>query len=93
MDWHCRGGLNYFDTRKQTFKAYSEKDGLASNIVCSIQKDHHNKLWLGTNNGLSRFDPQTEQFRNFTVSDGLQGNEFRDNSSYQTANGQLFFGG
>ncbi|MFD2934691.1 sensor histidine kinase [Spirosoma flavum] len=87
------GGLNYFDTHKQTFKAYTEKDGLASNVVCAIQKDHTNRLWLGTNNGLSLFDPKTERFRNFTLSDGLQGSEFRDNSSFQTADGQLFFGG
>ena len=87
------GGLNYFDTRKQTFKAYSEKDGLASSVIRAIQKDHTNKLWVSTNDGLSRFDPQTKRFRNFTISDGLQGNEFRDNSSFQMADGQLFFGG
>ncbi|AUD00650.1 sensor histidine kinase [Spirosoma pollinicola] len=87
------GGLNYFDAHKQTFKSYTEKDGLASNVVFAIQKDHTNKLWLSTNNGLSLFDPKTETFRNFSISDGLQGNEFRDNSSYQTPDGQLFFGG
>ncbi|GAB2551712.1 sensor histidine kinase [Spirosoma aerophilum] len=87
------GGLNYFDVRKQTFKVYTEKDGLASNVVFAMQKDCNDKLWLSTNNGLTRFDPTTETFRNFGLSDGLQGNEFRDNSSFQTANGRLFFGG
>ncbi|SOD95927.1 sensor histidine kinase [Spirosoma fluviale] len=87
------GGVNYFNTAKQTFKAYTEKEGLASNIVFAIQKDRKNNLWLSTNNGLSRFDPKLETFQNFGYSDGLQGNEFRDNSSFQTADGQLFFGG
>ncbi|MCX6213486.1 two-component regulator propeller domain-containing protein [Spirosoma sp.] len=87
------GGVNYFDTSKQTFKAYTEKEGLASNIVFAIQKDRKNILWLSTNNGLSRFDPRTKTFQNFGHSDGLQGNEFRDNSSFQTTDGQLFFGG
>ncbi|GAB3039698.1 hypothetical protein GCM10027185_48370 [Spirosoma pulveris] len=87
------GGINYFDTAKQTFKAYTEKEGLASNIVFAIQKDRKNNLWLSTNNGLSRFDPKLGTFQNFNYSDGLQGSEFRDNSSFQTADGQIFFGG
>ena len=87
------GGLNYFDRKKQTFTAYTEKDGLASNVVFSILRDKSNNLWLSTNNGISRFDPRKKTFRNYGISDGLQGNEFRDNSSFQTADGQMFFGG
>ena len=87
------GGLNYFDTGKQTFKAYTERNGLASNVVFAILHDSHNNLWLSTNKGISRFDLKNQTFKNFEVKDGLQGNEFRDNSSFVTKSGQMFFGG
>ena len=87
------GGLNYFNRSTQTFTSYTEKDGLASNVVFAIRRDNKNNLWLSTNKGISHFDPDQKTFRNFSPSDGLQGNEFRDNSSYQAADGQLFFGG
>ncbi len=87
------GGLNYFDRQKQTFKSYTEKDGLASNVVFAILKDRKNNLWLSTNKGISCFSLQTRKFRNYDISDGLQGNEFRNNSRFQTSDGQMFFGG
>ncbi|SEI74009.1 Signal transduction histidine kinase [Dyadobacter koreensis] len=87
------GGLNYFDRKNQTFTSFTEKDGLASNVVFAIRKDKDNDLWLSTNKGLSQFNPDKKTFKNFSPSDGLQGNEFRDNSSFQTADGQMFFGG
>ncbi|TKT87635.1 hybrid sensor histidine kinase/response regulator [Dyadobacter frigoris] len=87
------GGLNYFDTSKQTFKAFTEKDGLASNVVFAILEDHHKNLWLSTNKGISRFNPKNKTFNNFGVKDGLQGNEFRDNSCFTTESGRMFFGG
>jgi len=87
------GGINHFDRATQTFTAYTEKDGLASNVVFAIREDNRKNLWLSTNKGLSQFNPEKKTFRNFSVSDGLQANEFRDNSSYEAADGQLFFGG
>ncbi|SEJ21400.1 Signal transduction histidine kinase [Dyadobacter sp. SG02] len=87
------GGLCYFDQKKQAFRSFSEKDGLASNVVFGIQKDRKNNLWLSTNEGISKFNPLTKSFRNYGISDGLPGNEFRDNSRFQTADGQMYFGG
>ncbi|MCF0049013.1 ATP-binding protein [Dyadobacter sp. LJ53] len=87
------GGLNYFDTHKQTFKAFTEKDGLASNVVFAMLEDQHKNLWLSTNKGISRFNTASKTFRNFGVKDGLQSNEFRDNSCFVTEGGQMFFGG
>ncbi|WP_262711553.1 hybrid sensor histidine kinase/response regulator [Dyadobacter luticola] len=87
------GGLNYFDTKKQTFTAFTEKDGLPSNVIHSIVKDKKNRLWLSTNNGISEFDPEKGVFRNFGVADGLQGSEFKSNSFYQAPDGEIFFGG
>lgn len=87
------GGLCYFDQKKQTFRPFSEKDGLASNVVFAIQRDSKDNLWLSTNKGISKFNPHTSVFRNYGVHDGLPGNEFRDNSRFQTTDGQMYFGG
>jgi signal transduction histidine kinase/ligand-binding sensor domain-containing protein/DNA-binding response OmpR family regulator len=87
------GGLCYFDRSQQSFISYTEKNGLASNVVFAIQMDKNNHLWLSTNKGISRFNPATKAFRNFGIADGLPGNEFRDNSRFQASDGQLFFGG
>nr|WP_221392792.1 response regulator [Dyadobacter sp. NIV53] len=87
------GGLNFFDVKKQTFTAYTEKDGLASNVVHAIMKDNKGSLWLSTNNGLSQFTPKTKSFQNFALADGLQGNEFKSNSFFKTSDGEMYFGG
>ncbi|MEO7213951.1 two-component regulator propeller domain-containing protein [Mucilaginibacter sp.] len=87
------GGLNYLNSRTQTFIAYTEKDGLPNNVVFNILKDHKGNLWLSTNKGIATFNPQTKMVRNYGLSDGLQGDEFKGHSSFQTKDGEMFFGG
>jgi signal transduction histidine kinase/ligand-binding sensor domain-containing protein/CheY-like chemotaxis protein len=87
------GGLNYFNKESQSFRAYTEKDGLASNVVFAIMKDKKKNLWLSTSKGISRFSPKTGIFQNFGILDGLQATEFRGNSSFQADDGEMFFGG
>jgi ligand-binding sensor domain-containing protein len=38
------------------FRVLNSANGLASNAVNCVCKDHNGFLWIGTNNGLSRFD-------------------------------------
>jgi signal transduction histidine kinase/ligand-binding sensor domain-containing protein/CheY-like chemotaxis protein len=87
------GGLNRFDPVRRTFTSYTEKHGLSSNVIYGILEDKKGHLWLGTNNGICEFDPVKKTFRNFGIADGLQGNEFKSNSFYKTADGEMFFGG
>ena len=87
------GGLNFFNIKTKQFTAYTEEDGLPNNTVWSTQEDKHGNLWVSTNKGLSRFTPSTKIFRNYTVIDGLQGNSFKAKSSYQSRDGEMYFGG
>lgn len=87
------GGLCHYDRKKHFFRSFTEKHGLASNVVFAMLRDRKGSLWISTNKGLSKFNPATGKFRNFGIADGLPGNEFRDNSRFQTADGQMFFGG
>lgn len=87
------GGLNRFDARTQTFKAYRQPDGLPSEVIQGILEDKGGTLWLSTNKGLTTFNPKTHAIRNFDTSDGLQGSAFNRMASYESPTGQLFFGG
>jgi signal transduction histidine kinase len=50
-------------------------------------------LWMSTGSGLARFDLATATFRNYDSSDGLPTGDFVPYAVYQSAQGELFFGG
>ena len=80
------GGVSHFDGA--TWTNYTVKDGLAGNIVYSVEQDEKGGLWFGTNNGLSYFDGKG--WHTFDRSNGLL-----DNNIYAiapTSNGQVWVG-
>ena len=82
-----------FNKEEKRFKSYTEKDGLANNIVYQILKDEDENIWMSTNNGISKFDIKNNKFTNLSSTDGLQSNEFNGNSAYRCSNGDFVFGG
>lgn len=87
------GGLNRFDRATETFTTYLEKDGLANDVVKSIEEDLEGNVWISTLKGISKFNPQAESFVNYTTSDGLQGNGYNLGASCFTKDGSMYFGG
>jgi len=87
------GGFSRFEIESGKFINYTEKDGLANNIVNGMLPDNEGNIWLSTNRGLSKFNIEKETFTNFTKADGLQSNEFNGGAYYKSLRGQLFFGG
>lgn len=87
------GGVKYFDTKTKTFVSYREKDGLPSDMACSIEIDSEGNVWISTSEGLSKYNPVENKFKNYDISDGLQGREFERHVSYKTNDGHLIFGG
>jgi ligand-binding sensor domain-containing protein len=87
------GGLNRFDKRNRTFRAYTMKDGLPSNTIHGILEDKVGNLWMSTNRGLVQFDPLTERVIVYTQEDGLVGNEFNEGAFFKNREGILYFGG
>ncbi|HEX6223820.1 MAG TPA: two-component regulator propeller domain-containing protein, partial [Chryseolinea sp.] len=87
------GLISYNPVTKET-ALYDNKSGLANNMIYSIEQDKRTgNFWLGTNKGLSEFDVVKKTARNYTRTDGLQGNQYNPESSLQTADGTLLFGG
>lgn len=79
---------------------YSEKNGLANNVVYGMLADTLGHLWLSTNHGLSCFlnaeqypVPNEAVFINFTKRDGIQDDEFNRYSYAKMPDGSLVFGG
>jgi signal transduction histidine kinase/ligand-binding sensor domain-containing protein len=87
------GGLNQFDRQTNTFKAYTEANGLPDNTIYGILGGPDGELWLSTRRGIASFDPLTETVRSYDVLDGLQGNEFFPGAAFQSVSGEMFFGG
>lgn len=71
----------------------TEQNGLPHNNAYIALEDRRGKMWISSDAGLCEFDPDTKQFRRFSVADGLQSQEFNRQSYYQSASGELFFGG
>ena len=86
-------GLNILDVEKDTFKSYTEKDGLINNIVYGVLVDDDNNIWMSTNRGISRFSQNYNTFQNFTIADGLQSSEFNGRSCFKADTGYMYFGG
>lgn len=87
------GGLNLFDRVSTTFTHFRESDGLANDVVKSIEEDQDGNLWISTLKGISKFHPGQQVFINYTSSDGLQGPGFNLGSSCLSDDGALYFGG
>ncbi len=85
------GGLNRLDLA--TGKVTRFQEGLASDVLYTLEADADGYLWMSSNQGLARFDPRSETFVTYDRSHGLQGNEFNGRSAFQTADGELLFGG
>lgn len=88
-----RAGLAHLAPGATEFETFTTRQGLPNDTVYGIRADRHGRLWLSTNNGLAAFDTQARTWRTFGVEHGLQGREFNFGASYQSASGELFFGG
>ncbi|HMQ61610.1 MAG TPA: ATP-binding protein [Flavilitoribacter sp.] len=87
------GGLVFWDTRSDTTRHWTTRNGLSNDFVHAVYPDRSGFLWLPTNNGLSRFDPEKGEFIIFRQKDGLTHNEFNLTSHFQSPDGSLYFGG
>jgi signal transduction histidine kinase/ligand-binding sensor domain-containing protein/DNA-binding response OmpR family regulator len=87
------GGLNRLDRATGKFSHFTEKNGLANNVVYGILDDKAGHLWMSTNQGISRLNPKEGTFTNFDAQNGLQSNEFNNWAFFKSRSGELFFGG
>lgn len=89
------GGLHKllsYKNEKAVFKAYTDNEGLMSNILLSILDDADGNLWLSMMEGVSRFSPLNEHFENFSVKEFPLPVRFNDgNGCYSDADQTILF--
>lgn len=92
------GGINKvieFDKKgfPLSFKAYTTKDGLPSDVTLSILEDEQGKLWISNENNLSRFDPETESFERYNeIRAQMSVYSFSEASNCRLSSNELIFG-
>jgi len=91
--WLGQTGLYLFNAAKNKFEIYTNKAGLGTEFIKSIEEDATGNFWISGSNGLMKFNPTNLQFSKYNAADGLQGQEFEANSSLKAKNGYLYFGG
>ncbi len=90
-------GLAAYDIKNEKFHSYSEKDGLANNVIYAILPDHEGNLWLSSNKGIAKFKVEesfdsTPKITNYTNYEGLA-TEFNTGAYHTDKDGTLYFGG
>ncbi len=65
----------------------------SSEYICSIEEDHHGKIWFSTIAGLFRLNPKNFDLIHYSENDGLQGNGFNPRASFNNGKTELFFAG
>lgn len=86
-------GLHRYNSSSNTFKLYSEKEGLPNNLINAIEEDSNGNIWVSSNWGLAMLKYDTQTITSYSMADGLQGNEFNLGASCKSESGFLYFGG
>lgn len=105
------GGLNALVLGRAAahgWRSFTQRDGLANNVIYGILEDGAGDLWLSTNLGITRFRAPLVRSallsgtaitappglcRNYAAADGLHGAEFNGGAMLRASDGALFFGG
>jgi len=78
--------------KKGALENFSLQAGLPSNILCRIEGDDNNNLWVSTYNGLFSFNKKNRLVHSFSTADGIINNEFNRASSFKGPDGRMYFG-
>ena len=75
-------GLVLFPNEQlDTYQLFNTQNGLACNLVCSIEEDSEGNIWLSTHSGISCFFEPEKRFLNYDHKDGTLFGTYMNNSS------------
>ena len=75
------------------FNHYGQFTEIGAESIGAILQDRRGWLWLSSTHGIFNFNPNDPHVYHFTARDGLSEGSYFIGSSYQAADGQMFFGG
>ncbi|MBD1424431.1 ligand-binding sensor domain-containing protein [Sphingobacterium arenae] len=85
-------GLCIYDENNQSFKRFTSKDGLPSNLILAMQEDDSENLWISTTKGLVKMNILSHRIETYSLEHGLLDLQFNYNSAFKDSNGLLYFG-
>ncbi len=85
-----QNGLNLYDRETDSFKRYSELDGMLNNDITGVLDCDAENIWLISPSGLSKLNVNTARILNYSKPEGLNINS---EAYYKSAKGVLYFGG
>lgn len=87
-------GLQHFEPRTGTLRAYDTRNGMPANSISCILEDERGAIWMSTTKGLTEFVPDTATFTNYSMIDELAGNDLTGwGACSRSSDGEMFFGG
>lgn len=86
-------GVIRWDRKKNTYRQFTIKDGLANNSIYAIYEDKFDNLWMSSDFGIIRMNKSSFAVQNFSPQSGIGQREFNRISHLKTKDGRLFFGG
>ncbi len=87
-----QSGVTRLNPDTHNFTYFTEKDGMAVEVIYEILNDNNNNIWIATGRGLYMFDTEKNMFNTYKIEDGLQSLEF-NTACHKSKTGELFFGG
>ena len=89
----CYAGLDEIASGTFRFRNISRRNGLTSNITCSILEDMDQVLWLTTTHGIVKLAPEDLTIREiYNEEQGGMLNQYSYGSACAASGGRLFFG-
>ena len=85
-------GLFVYNKDFQLVQQYSDKNGLPSMYIQSMEIDPNDNLWISHVSGITRYNPATGLFSEYNEEDGLENHNFFPQSSFRSSSGDLYFG-
>ncbi|MCF2491049.1 hybrid sensor histidine kinase/response regulator transcription factor [Dyadobacter sp. CY347] len=87
-------GLLIYDTKNGSTRHFTEKNGLANDVIYAFLPESVDQVWFSTNKGLSRINLANLRIDHYDQSNGLQGGQFNPNSAlYMEREKAMVFGG
>lgn len=86
------GGFCRYDPEKNTFRAFTTKEGFPSNVIYRSLQDAKGNLWVSTSKGLVCFNPANERWQTYTTFTGLLSDQFNYNSALRDMDNSMYFG-
>jgi ligand-binding sensor domain-containing protein len=91
--WVCsQNGLYKIDKNTWQYSNFTEKEGLPSRTINTMQADANNNLWMGTSKGMAKFETATGKVYAYNLVDGISDLNFNMYASTQAPDGTMYFG-